>query len=106
MFARVSIIQGKPEKVEDGIRHLREETIPAVKQQEGFKSIYFLVNRQSGKFMAISLWETEQALQASNAAADRVRARAAQTIDATAPPQVEMYEVAAAVMEPAKAATR
>ena len=94
MFARVSTIQGKPERVEDGIRNFREKVMPAVQQMAGFNGAYLLVERKNGKSVVIALWDTEKNLQASAAAADRPRAQASQTAAASKPPVVENYEVA------------
>ncbi len=94
MFARVSTIQGKPERVEDGIRNYREQVMSAVKKMAGFKGAYFLVDRKSGKEVSITLWDTEKDLQASTKAADQLRAQASQTVAAPKPPVVEIYEVA------------
>ena len=93
MFARVSTIQGKPELVGEGIRNFREQIMPAVKKMAGFKGAYLLVDHKSGKFVAIVLWDTEKNLQASAAAADKLRAQAVQIAAATKPPMVEVYEV-------------
>ena len=94
MFARISTIQGKPERVEDGIRNYREQVMPWAKKMAGFKGAYFMVDRKNGKVVSITLWDTEKNLQASAAAADRLRAQASQTAAASKPPVVENYEVA------------
>lgn len=94
MFARVSTIQGKPERVEDGIRGFREEVLPAVRKMAGFKGAYLLVERESGKTVVIALWDTEKNLQASTATTDRLRAQVSKTVAASKPPIVEIYEVA------------
>ena len=94
MFARVSTIQGKPERVEDGVRNYREQVMSTVKKMAGFKGAYFLVDRKTGKVVSITLWDTETNLQASAEAADRLRANASQTATAPKPPVVEIYEVA------------
>jgi len=94
MLARVSTIQGKPQQVEDGIRNYREQVMSAVKKMAGFKGAYFLVDRKSGKEVSITLWDTEKDLQASTKAADQLRAQASQTVAASKPPTVDIYEVA------------
>ena len=94
MFARVSTIQGKPEQMEDGIRQYREKILPEGRKMAGFKGAYLLVDHKSGKTLGITLWETEKALQASTAVADKLRAQASQTVGASKPPIVEIYEVA------------
>jgi heme-degrading monooxygenase HmoA len=94
MFARVSTIWGKPDQVEAGISHYREQTVPAARKMAGFKGAYLLVDRKSGKSMGITFWDTEKNLQASAAAADKLRAQASKIIDASNLPAVEIYEVA------------
>jgi len=94
MFARVSTIQGKPEQVDGGIRHYREQLLPEVRRMAGFKGAYLLVDRKNGKSVGITLWDTEKDLQASVTAANRLRAQAAQIAAAPKPPIVEIYEVA------------
>jgi heme-degrading monooxygenase HmoA len=94
MFARVTTLQGSPDKVDEGIRHVREETLPAAKGLRGFKGMYMLLDRKTGNSLGITLWETEAELQASTEAANRLRAQVTQTAAATQPPKVDIYEVA------------
>ncbi len=95
MFARVSTIQGKQEQIDEGIRHYREQVLPAARKMAGFKGAYLLVDRKSGKNLGITLWETEKDLQASAAAADKLRGQASRIVDAAKAPTVEVYEVVA-----------
>jgi heme-degrading monooxygenase HmoA len=94
MFARVSILEGKPEQVDKGIRHYREQLLPEARRMAGFKGAYLLVDRKSGRNLGITLWDTEKSLQASSAAADRLRAQGSQIAGTDKPPTVEIYEVA------------
>ena len=94
MFARVSIVQGKPEKVDEGIKHYREQMLPEARKMVGFKGAYLLIDRKSGKNLGITLWDTENNMRASTAAANRLRSQASENIAAPNPPVVEIYEVA------------
>jgi heme-degrading monooxygenase HmoA len=78
MFARVSTLQGSPERVEDGIRAVREQVLPAARQMDGFKGLLAMVDRSSGKMVGITLWDSEEALQASEEAANQLRDSSAQ----------------------------
>jgi heme-degrading monooxygenase HmoA len=78
MFARVTLTQGPPDRVDDGIRDLRERILPAAKQMEGYQGILVLVDRSTGQAMGITLWETEEARRASEEAADRLRGESAE----------------------------
>ena len=94
MYARVNTILGAADKVEDGVRQFRETTLPTAKGTSGFKGAYLLVNRKSGKVVAITLWETEADERASTYTAARMRAQGTQAMAAAALPAVEIYEVA------------
>ncbi len=73
MYARVGSAKSAPERIDDSIRSFKERSVPTAKQQPGFRGIYFLINRKSGKRLAISLWETEEALQAAQAITRPIR---------------------------------
>ena len=75
----------------ESLRHLRKRIIPRCQQQDGYNGFIALGNRETGKVIAISLWESERALQATEEEANRLRAEAAEaTGEAMA--GVESYE--------------
>ena len=76
MFARVSTFQGPPEKVEDGIKAVNEQVLPAAKEMRGFKGMLALADRETGKMIGITLWESEEALNESEEAASQLRSGA------------------------------
>jgi len=94
VYARVTTIQGPADQVDEGIERIRDTTLPAVKQIEGFKGIVSFIDRQTGKGLTATLWESEEALRASEEEATRIRKEAADTLGATSEPMVERYEVA------------
>ena len=59
MYARVTIAQVQPGKIDDGIQTVRDEVLPAARQQPGFKGLWQLVDRSNNKTIVITLWETE-----------------------------------------------
>ena len=93
MFARVSTFQGPPDQTAEGIRLAREQILPAARLMDGFKGIYLLYDRESGKSLSVTLWETEADMQASEEAASRVRAQSAE-VSGDEVIDVERYEVA------------
>ena len=92
MFARVSTYQGDPAQIDQGLDYARENILPRVKQVDGFEGVYYLVDRQSGKALTITLWKSEEALRASEEEADRLRSESAESASATIE-NVERYEV-------------
>jgi heme-degrading monooxygenase HmoA len=95
MFARVTAIEGSPKRIDESIRLFKETVVPGASKIKGFKGSYFLVDRKSGKQMGVALWETEDDLNASAVAANRLRAPFVQT--PTQPAKVEIYEVAVSI---------
>lgn len=92
MHARVTTLEGSPERFDEGTRHVRERVLPQLKQMDGFKGFIALGDRQSGKLLGVALWESEEALRATEEAVSRVRSGAADATGGTVA-SVEQYEV-------------
>lgn len=93
MHARVSTIEGSSDQVDAGISNFRENVVPFTREGGG-KGSLLLADRQTGKVIAITLWESDDALRASEEKANALRAQAATTGGAAQAPTVERYEVA------------
>lgn len=93
MHARVSTFQGPPDQTAEGIRIAREQILPVARLQDGFKGIYLLFDQESGRSVAITLWETEEDMRASEEAALRTRTESAEAAGESIV-GVERYEVA------------
>src|SRR5258706_12622357 len=65
MFARLGAWQGSPEELERWIERGREHVKPSIRQDAGLKAAYWLVDRESGKALIVTLWESEEAMRAS-----------------------------------------
>lgn len=59
MYARVTIIHGDKEKVNDAIKLYKKHVIPAAKAQKGFKGITLLTDKKTGKGISIIYWNSE-----------------------------------------------
>jgi hypothetical protein len=92
MHARVTVLSGSPADVDAGIENFRDNVVPFT--TEDGKGAILLVDRQSGKALAITLWNDEEAMRASEERANALRAGAAEQMGATQQPTVERYEVA------------
>ncbi len=92
MYARVSTIQGAPGKVDDVTRQTQEQTLPQLQKMEGFKGFVTLGDRQSGKMLGVSFWESEEALRATEQAVSSMRSGAADAAGGIVA-SVEEYEV-------------
>ena len=92
MHARVSILQGPPELMDEGLRQAREVVLPGARLIDGFSGMIALGDRQSGKTLGITFWESEEAMRASEEAASRMREESAEAGGDTIA-SVERYEV-------------
>jgi heme-degrading monooxygenase HmoA len=88
MFARVSRYRGDADRLRAGFESVTGE----LERLDGFAQAFFLTDRASSRAMSITLWETEEALNASAEAAHRMRTRATAPADATIE-GVENYDV-------------
>ena len=73
MFVRLTTIQGTPAKIDDAIRVVENDVIPGSKTLDGFRNGYWCADRASGKMLGLTLFETQEALEASEAAASQLR---------------------------------
>jgi len=92
MHARVTTIEGSPERMDDAARHVQEQTLPQLRRMDGFEGFVAFGDRQSGKLMGVAFWESEKALRATEGAVSGVRSGAAETAGG-AVVSVEEYEV-------------
>ena len=92
MYARVTTIQGAPAKMDDAKGHTQEQTLSQLQEMEGFKGFVALGDRNSGKLIGVSFWESEEALRATDEAVVPVREGAAEATGGTVA-SVEEYEV-------------
>lgn len=90
MFARVSTFQVSPGQE---IAGLVGPPPAEVQEMEGFLGAYALLNRETGHVMLLTLWETEEAVQASAERAKEIRARTVLSAGGTRPDQHETFEV-------------
>ncbi|HXF57608.1 MAG TPA: hypothetical protein VNO34_08585 [Actinomycetota bacterium] len=93
MHARKTVFRTAPENVETAAKVFREEVLPAARTLAGFKGGVALADRTTGDLVSFTLWESEEAMNASAEAANRLRAEALDKIGAQEPPDVHQYEV-------------
>lgn len=76
MFARVTRYEGSPDRIDEAARFVQEQLLPAARQMRGFKGGYWVVDRRTGRGFSMTLWESEEAMQATEAGADQLRSQA------------------------------
>ena len=93
--ARVSTLQGSPDRLDDSFSRMRSETLPQVRELEGNVGAIGLADRPGGRGTVITLWESDDALRRSEEQANRIREQAASAGDQSIV-GVDRYEVAVA----------
>ena len=93
MFARVIVVDGWPEKVEDGAKTFGDVLVPTAKRVEGYKGAFFLVDRRTGSGIGVTLWATEEAREEAGEIVGPAREATVEAMGAGKPLPAE-YEVA------------
>ena len=94
MHARVSSYHSPPEQVTDAaVDNMNATILPRVLEMGGNRGAIFLLDRETGKTMTITLWDSEEAMRASEETGNQLRRDAAQTTSASIG-NIERFEVA------------
>ena len=93
MYARSTTIQAQTSSIDAGIAHMRDSVMPALRGIDGCVGLSLLVDRMSGRCIATTSWESEEAMRASEESIRPIRDRAAELFGGSA--QVEEWEIAA-----------
>jgi heme-degrading monooxygenase HmoA len=80
--------------VDLGASFVREKIAPSAKQQPGIVAAYWLADRGSGRGLAVTIWESEDAMLAADAVA-RETARTEKDEGSVETAALELYEVIA-----------
>ena len=77
MHARLTRFEGAPDRIDDAVRQTEEVFVPRLREIEGFGGIVSLADRSTGTVVAITYWESEEAMRASHEKVTEVRKDAA-----------------------------
>ena len=92
MFARLQTLNQPAEKL-DSLVTLAREQFEAAPQLQGFRGFYYLIDRDNGKGLVMTLWETEDDIRRveANNATVREQLKSEARLES---PQSEIFEVA------------
>ena len=91
--ARVSSLEGPPDKIDEGIRFIKEQILPEARDLIGWRGVIALVDRAAGRTKTITLWDSDESLRASEERANQLRSEAAEAMGETVT-GVDRYVVA------------
>lgn len=95
MYARTTTVQGSPDTVDAGIAHVRDVVLPAVTAMEGCIGMSLLVDRETGRAIATTAWESEAAMANSAQTVMPLRTGAQDVLGASTS-DVDTWEIAVA----------
>ena len=75
MFVRMTELETDKKELDQSIQYVNQEVVPTLQKSpaSGFKGAYWLCDRDAGKLMVFTLWESEQAMKASEEAVKQAR---------------------------------
>jgi len=92
MYARSTTLAGTPMTVDDGIRYVIDEVMPAVTAMPGCVGLSMLADRESGRSIVTSAWRDAESMAASAEGVRAMREHAGGIFGG--PPEVHEWEVA------------
>jgi hypothetical protein len=92
MYARSTTVRGNPQSIDAAIAFLRDKVMPAVMGLEGYVGLSMLSDRDTGRCIATTAWESEQAMHDSDGPLHVLRRRYAEMLGG--PPDVQEWEIA------------
>ena len=92
MYARSTTLRIRPDAVTDLTAAVRDEVMPMVTGLDGCIGLSVLCDRDTGRCIVTSAWETDDAMHASAERVGASRERAAQMFGGT--PEVQEWEIA------------
>jgi heme-degrading monooxygenase HmoA len=80
MHARMFAFEGSPEEIDAAVALAREEILAIERQMPGFRGLILLSDKEAGKLVSLSLWESREQMQQSEASARMLTRVGAQSI--------------------------
>jgi heme-degrading monooxygenase HmoA len=94
MYARMTKFVGlPPERIDQALAEFKEGQLAELEGQEGFQGIMVLVDRPAGTAAALSLWDSDAHMKASERTAERARESAVATAKPERFPVTDHFEV-------------
>jgi Antibiotic biosynthesis monooxygenase len=92
LVSRVNFLETTPDRINDVARIVREVVDPGISDEPGYVGYIVLGDRDSGNALGVTLWETDEARESSDAKARTIRPRVEQGTGGTMR-EVRQYDV-------------
>jgi hypothetical protein len=101
MIVTMATFEESGDQLEEGIRHVRDEVVPSIRGATGLRAAYWLVDREAGKRLSVTVWEDAEAAAAAMpevmVSIRRLREEAGRANPQRSPDRSERFEVFAEV---------
>jgi heme-degrading monooxygenase HmoA len=94
VYARSTTIQAQPSSVDAGVAHIRDDVMPRLREVDGCVGLSLLADKQNGRCIVTTSWESEEAMRASAEQIRPIRDRVADEFGGIGDPMVEEWEIA------------
>jgi quinol monooxygenase YgiN len=92
VVSRVNFLETAPDRIDDVARVVREVVHPGIRDEGGYIGYIVLGDRETGRALGVTLWESSEARETSDAKARQIRPRVERETDGTMR-AVETYDV-------------
>ena len=65
MIATIATFEESGEELDEGMRHVQEEVVPSIGGATGLRAAYWVVDREAGKRLSITVWDDGEAAAAA-----------------------------------------
>ncbi len=93
MYARHVTVHGSPDRIDEAVQSVRNNVLPVLQGCAGFKGQLLLIDRTKGEAIGISLWDTEESMNASEEKVAAARQQTADQVGAGDAVEVALYEL-------------
>ncbi len=93
MYARTTTLMADPKRMDAGIADVRDNVMPAVGDMPGYTGLSMLCDRDSGRCIVTTGWESADAMAATRDRVQALRERAVQQFGGSNP-EVQEWEIA------------
>ncbi len=93
MYARSTTIHAQPSAIDAGVAHVRDEVMPQLQGLDGFVGMSLLTDRESGRCIVVTAWESQDAMNAVAEQVRPIREKATQMFSGGAP-TVDEWDIA------------
>lgn len=94
MYARSTTIMADPPMADRGIAFVRDQVWPMVRDMDGCLGLSLVVDRETGRSITTTSWDSEETLRASGEMVRGVRAQGVELTGSLGDPAVEEWEIA------------